>query len=431
MHTFVEPAVARVPVEPDLRRAPGLPDYLDPDAHLVERRRVFDPARAGLFLGRSVGVAPGGHRRAEADGRLLLTRSADGRAGALVNLCPHALRPLCDDGADVGRARITCPYHQWSFRLDGSFIGAPSWQPCPAEREETALTAFPVVEWHGLAFTAGAGNPSFAADLALVEQAFADRGIADWLDFDDWVEVGADDEDYRGNWKIFLEVYGDCYHVPPYHPGLASFADCTRLEWSVGRQVHLQFVPRSPRHGSASPRYAAWHRGLEQYHRLRGDAVRPWATAWAAFYPGLMVEYYNGLRVISTVEATGPTGYLNRVRYFVAPDMEALVPGLPAAIRAAYDETAVEDRALVERRHDGIVVASELGLDVPTYRPVLSGTAPELGTAHFHAWWADRTAPRSGGLNPSGRRVDVPPQSSSSVSLSLPASASASASGSS
>ncbi len=222
-----------------------------------------------------------------------------------------------------------------------------------------------------------------------MERSFGARGIADWLDFSDWVEVGAADEHYRGNWKIFLEVYGDCYHVPPYHPGLASFADCPGLEWTVGRQVHVQFVPRSARAGAASAQYAAWHAGLETYHRLRGDAVRPWATAWAAFYPSLMVEYYNGLRVVSTVAPTGPTSYVNRVRYYVPPDMEALVPGLPAAILAAYDETALEDRALVESRHDGLVAAAELGLDTPVYRPVLTGTAPELGTAHFHAWWSE------------------------------------------
>ncbi len=148
VRTSVSLAPAGVPVESPPQAGPRLPDYLDPDAHLQERRILFDPARAGLFLGRTAGVGAPSHRRCEADDRLLLSRTSDGEFLALANLCPHAVRPLSADDQPVDRARITCPYHQWSFRLDGSFIGAPLTSPCPSERDRARAHHVP---GHGMA----------------------------------------------------------------------------------------------------------------------------------------------------------------------------------------------------------------------------------------------------------------------------------------
>jgi choline monooxygenase len=374
----------------------GLDHYGDPATYAEERRLLFGPATGPLYLGHDA-LLPAGpcHGRADGDDRVLLARPAEGDLAAFANVCTHALRPIVADDTVSTRSCVTCPYHQWSFRLDGELIGARSMTFEEGERAALGLRPFPVSTWHGTHFAGGAAAAApFRADLARIESAFADHGVADWLDFADWVVAAKEDEVYRGDWKSFLEVYGDCYHVPPYHAGLASFADCASLAWVFGEAVHVQFVHLSAERGRRSPAYRAWADGLDRYHAARGSAVPEVAVAWTAIYPNVMLEFYNGLRVISAIIPTGPDRYVNRVHYLVPPDMERLVPGLAQVVLDAYGETAVQDRVLNEARDDGVRVARELGLDIEPYHPNLTGPGPELGTLHFHRWWRARMGRR-------------------------------------
>lgn len=367
----------------------GLDDYGVADLYAEERRRLFHPATGPLYVGHDALLPPGRcHARADGDDRVLLTRSAEGELRAFANVCSHALRPVVPDAAPRTGPCVTCPFHQWTFRLDGELLGGRSIEFADGERAQLGLRPFPTASWHGVHFTgAAATEPSFQRDLARIDEAFAARGVASWLDFSDWVVVAQEDETYRGDWKSFLEVYGDCYHVPPYHAGLASFADCATLEWVFGESMHLQFVDLSGEAGRRSPAYSAWVRGLGRYYEARGEPTPQLAVAWSALYPNVMLEFYNGLRVISVVIPTAPDGYVNRAHYLVPSDMEALAPGLPQVILDAYGETALQDRVLNETRYDGVLVARELDLGIEPYHPNLTGPAPEMGTLHFHGWW--------------------------------------------
>lgn len=370
-----------------------LPPAAYDDEHVFadEQRRLFTPGTGVLYAGHDAFLPGTGHRRADADPRLVLSRDEHG-VHALANVCTHACRPVVTHDEPVERRRLSCAFHGWSFDRDGSLVGARGL--ClsdPLERDRLSLAAYPVVSWHGFHFVV---DPTVAAslttELAAAEQAFAERGIADWLDLRDWVVVETSDDPYEGDWKLFLEVYGDCYHVPPFHPGLASFVDCDSIEWTFGANHHVQFLERSPLNGRRSHRYARWAEGLGEYHRARGDAPSPMAVAWLALYPNLMYEAYAGLRVISVVIPTGTNAYVNRVHYLVPADMERLAPGLAQQIVAAYDETVDEDRDLVDARRDGLRSAASLGLPIERYQTVLDGTAPEAGVAHFHEWYRSR-----------------------------------------
>jgi phenylpropionate dioxygenase-like ring-hydroxylating dioxygenase large terminal subunit len=377
--------------------------YGDPAVYADERARLFHPAVGPLYVGHQSLLGGPGHAAADSDDRLLLTRSEDGTVRAFANLCTHSLRPLIAVRERVAQTCVTCPYHQWSFRRDGSLIGGRDIDLTAEQRDELALVPYPVQAWQGSYFAgAAARGEDFRRDLELIEATFAAIGRSDWLDFSDWALVGTETDVYPGDWKAFMDVYGDCYHVPPYHPGLAAFADCDTLEWTFGDNVHLQVLDLSAEQGRRSEFYTRWFDGLRTYYQRRGEAMPPQSVIWSAFYPNLMIEYYNGLRVLSVLNPLGPHGYENRVRYYVPPDMERLVPGLPAAILEAYEETAAQDRVLNESRHKGVVMAAELGIELPTYHPNLSGPAPELGTVHFHRWWRSRMD------RPAERPVELP-----------------------
>jgi len=376
----------------------GFDAYSAPDVYAAERARLFHPATGPLFVGHRSLLDGPGHAAAEADDRILLTCDGTDALRAFANVCPHAMRPLVTSRTRQTHSCVTCPYHLWSFRRDGTFIGGPGMVLDTDQRESLALVEYPLVDWRGNLFVGSeASGATFRRDLELVEEAFAAIGRTDWLDFSDWTLVAEEDEPYRGDWKSFMEVYGDCYHVPPFHSGLASFADCDTLEWTFGDAMHLQTLQLSMERGRRSAAYGNWCDGLERYYERRGEPDPQLAVVWSAFYPNVMIEYYNGLRVLSVLMPQGPDRYVNRVRYFVPGDMEALVPGLPAVILAAYGETAVQDKALNESRHDGLAMAAELGLEAATYVPNLSGPQPELGTVHFHNWWRTRMGRPAGG----------------------------------
>jgi choline monooxygenase len=370
--------------------------YDDQRTFAIESQRLFAPGSGLIYLGHDLSLPAVGHRRSDADPRIVLTRDQDGVVRALANVCTHACRPLLVDDAPVHRPRLRCPFHDWTFRSDGTLIGGANFDfgdsaACSATKDRLALTSYEVLSWHGFHFAVDPEQRTrYSEDLAGIDTDFEARGIADWLDFRDWIPLRQRDDRYRGDWKLFLEVFGDCYHVPPYHPGLASFVDCSSIEWTFGESFHVQFLELSARRGDRSTKYAEWADGLDRYYERRGDPPPALAVAWVALYPNLMLEAYNGLRVISILVPDGFGKYVNRVHYFVPADMDRLVPGLSASIIEAYDETVEEDKNLVDSRRDGMLTAASLGLEFDRYSANLEGAALEAGVPHFQQWWSRR-----------------------------------------
>jgi phenylpropionate dioxygenase-like ring-hydroxylating dioxygenase large terminal subunit len=379
---FRADAVAPLPIEM----------FGDQSWYAREQYNLLRPGGGLLYVGHDVLLPSKGYRRADGDPRVLLTRDEDG-VRAVANLCTHSLRPIASTDEMHDKSCITCPFHQWSFRKDGSLIGGRDINfgrgpETKAQKERLALPRFELISWHGFHFAIDpARRDEYEADFARIDADFAERGLSEHLDFDGWSVLATDDAHYRADWKTFLEVFGDCYHVPPYHEGLASFTDCGTLDWTFGPNFHVQFLDMHADRGGGSPMYATWHDGLERYHRAKGQTMSDFAVAWVGLYPNIMIELYQGLRVLSIVIPTGPDTHINRAHYCVPTDMEMLVPGLPAAMKTAFDETGAEDAVLIESRYEGLCTARDLGLDVVPYHTNLTGLAPEAGTAHFYDWY--------------------------------------------
>jgi choline monooxygenase len=383
----------------DAAAAPAIPAgaYCDPAVFASEMKFLFAPNAGLVYLGHDALLPIKGHQRADSDHRIVLARDGN-TVTALANICTHACRPLVDDDEPVAHTWIRCPYHDWSFRGDGSLIGGGNidfgtGDAADATKASLALPTFELLSWNGFHFGVDASNiDEYRRDLTRIDHDFAERGIADWLELDGWTVAATHDDPYTGDWKTFVEVFGDCYHVPPYHPGLASFVDCASIEWTFGDNFHAQFLQLSDERGRKSSNYSEWSDGLHLYYERRGEPAPTMAVGWLGIYPNLMFEVYNGLKVFSVVVPVGPNAFVNRVHFCVPDDMERLVPGLSGAIINAYEETVIEDRALVERRSDGLDMAASLGLDIERYHVNLSGDwTLEAGVAHFHDWWTRHT----------------------------------------
>ena len=126
--------------------------YANAAVHDQELRTAFSPGAGLVYMGHDILLPEVGHRRCDSDPRLVLTRDQDHSVRLLANLCTHACRPLLNHDDAVAKPRLTCAYHDWTFRADGSLIGGANFdlgRGEEAERRRAALQipAFELLSW--------------------------------------------------------------------------------------------------------------------------------------------------------------------------------------------------------------------------------------------------------------------------------------------
>lgn len=146
-------------------------------------------------------------------------RDAGGTVRAFANACRHRGHELLPCGAEtVNRTAVVCPYHAWSYRLDGSLRKAPGFDRTDSfDPAEHGLLQLPCEEWHGLVFV----NPSGKAGAFADHVAGLDEIVGPY-ELGRLVTRGRHDYVVAANWKILTENYQECYHCPSIHPELCQ-----------------------------------------------------------------------------------------------------------------------------------------------------------------------------------------------------------------
>jgi len=148
---------------------------------------------------------------------VIIVRTAAGEVRALLNVCRHrGSRLIVGRSGKAQSARISCPYHAWTYDLDGNLLIARQ-MPESFRRADAGLKSLPVRIMEGLIFTTFAKDP---LDLGIAEDALArSAGVHGWA-----AAKVAHREMYsiRANWKLAVENYMECYHCTPAHPEFAK-----------------------------------------------------------------------------------------------------------------------------------------------------------------------------------------------------------------
>jgi Rieske 2Fe-2S family protein len=196
--------------------------YVDPAVFAWEQANIFT---GWTCVGYAADLAEPGSQRAVATGQgsVLLTRDEDGAAHAFANTCRHRGHELLACGTTEQRHSIICPYHSWSYRLDGAVRNAPSFRHVKSfDAEEFALVALPVVDWHGWLFVdAARDSGSFAAHVAGLDDVIAPYRP------EELVVVARHSYELACNWKVVAENYQECYHCATIHPELSRISPPT------------------------------------------------------------------------------------------------------------------------------------------------------------------------------------------------------------
>jgi choline monooxygenase len=342
--------------------------YFDEAVFRREQAQLFH--KGPRYLGHELAVPEIGDHYTlpqEGDGRALV-RTARG-VELISNVCRHRQAVMLRGRGNTG-SHIVCPLHRWTYDLGGQLIGAPHFTDDPCLH----LNNYALQAWNGLVFERREHSRNVAAELATL-------GPRAELDFSGYQfdRVYLHQCDY--NWKTFIEVYLEDYHVGPFHPGLGNFVACDNLRWEMGRDYSVQTVGVANALGKAgSDVYRKWHDVVLAY---RGGEPPKHGAIWLTYYPNVMLEWYPHVLVVSTLFPQGPRKTLNVVEFYYPEEIVAFEREFVQAQQAAYMETCVEDDEIALRMDAGRKALYERGDD--EFGPYQSPM--EDGMQQFHEWY--------------------------------------------
>lgn len=237
--------------------------YHDASIHARELERIFH--RSWCYLGHTSQLASPGDYRVDhiADQCVFLLRVDATTIKAFFNVCQHRGHALFDGTGNSGK-RIVCPYHAWTYALDGRLVNAPHTDLLQDfSPDEFGLREIRVASCAGLLF----GNlqpdgQAFADEYAGLEKTFTDAlpGL------EDFAPAAQLEYDIAANWKVVVDNFSEGYHIPVAHKRLAQVLD-----------------NRTTQQALVEPRFAyfqsASKAGFEGYELEPGEPYRSW-TLW-------------------------------------------------------------------------------------------------------------------------------------------------------
>ncbi len=352
----------RVSIDTDINH-PQLPVawYFDLDLYKLEQELLFKNGPG--YVGHELMVPEVGDYQV-LEGRnkgQVLVRGKDG-ISLISNVCRHRQALMLKDKGNT--PNIVCPLHRWTYDLKGELLGAPHFPQKPCLN----LARFPLQNWQGLLFD-GPRN---------IEQDLAQVGVKNDLCFDNFKLDKVIVMEGNYNWKTFVEVYLEDYHVQSFHPGLSNHVDCNNLQWDFGDWYSVQTVGVANQlQKSGSPAYDRWHRAIFDYYQ--GQLPKHGAI-WLTYYPNVMIEWYAHTLIISTLIPLGPNKTKNIVEFYYPEEIALFEPEFVEAEQAAYMETATEDEEIITRMEEGRFALYQSGVnEVGPYQSPL-----EDGMPHFH-----------------------------------------------
>jgi choline monooxygenase len=357
--------------------------YFDPALYQRELQTLFQ--QGPRYVGHAASVPDIGDYATlahEGEGRALV-RTPSG-IELISNVCRHRQAIMLKGRGSLQNTsggNIVCPIHRWTYSAGdragqtpaGKLMGAPHFPTDPCLN----LGNYPLRQWNGLLFEDNGRD--IAAELA---------GMGDYaaLDFSGYVLDKVELHECKYNWKTFIEVYLEDYHVGPFHPGLGHFVTCDDLRWQFGEHFSVQTVGVSKAFGRpGSPVYQRWHDALLKY---RNGALPERGAIWLTYYPHIMIEWYPHVLTVSTLHPMGTDKTLNKVEFYYPEEIAAFEREFVEAQQAAYMETCIEDDEIGERMDAGRRALLARGdNEVGPYQSPM-----EDGMQHFHAWYRRQMA---------------------------------------
>lgn len=341
-----------VPIE--RARTPPVSWYVAPELDRLEREAVFrrtwqvacraeEVAQPGAYVaGRSFGLS------------WVVVRGEDGVVRAFANSCRHKATEVCSGSGTLDR--FTCPYHGWTYRLDGRLRSAPRMAGIEDfDREALSLPPLGVDLWGPFVM--------IHCDPAAAPQSPKLADLTARLDATRWTGLrwhGCKVYDVECNWKAYCDNYLDGgYHIAHMHPTLAAQLDLDRYRTEVYERHSVQTCDPPP--FEAAGRIATG--------RIQGGALYVWV------YPNLMLNRYGPCLDTNLVHPLSERRCRVRFDFWFDPDQVTDERWVAASL-ADMDQTQREDMDVSER--------VQVGMETGTWPSGRYAPRVETGIHHFH-----------------------------------------------
>lgn len=343
--TVIEPVSELLKnVSQPFERARAMPPgvYRNPDFLALELSEIF--AREWVCVGRADALAKSGDFLTyELAGQpVFVIRDSDGVLRAMSNVCLHRMSTLLEGSGN--RRSIVCPYHAWTYNLDGTLRGAPAM----ARNEEFSrqcyrLPAIRCEEWLGwIMITLNPDIPPVTQQLAEVQ------GLIDDYGMENYAETFRETHVWNTNWKILAENFMESYHLPVCHA--ATIGGLSKLDEMIcppGRPTfnyHTILKDDTLKIALAHPSNT----------HMQGDRRR--TTFLLAVYPSLLITLTPGYFWYLSLHPKG----VGQVHITFGGGMAPEFANSPEArqhfaqLKNLLDEVNVEDRGCTEKVFRGI-----------------------------------------------------------------------------
>jgi Rieske 2Fe-2S family protein len=201
-------------------------DYSSESVFKRERDRILH--RSWYYVARADPLSPGDRLVANVAGEsVLIVCDRDGTLYAHANVCRHRGAQLCAESGPGPKSSISCPYHAFSYALDGRLIGTPNVGPDEIDRDSLSLWSIALEVWQGFIFVNLSENPptllewfDMHPEASLLP--FAHHNMGE-------LRVGRRTvAEVNANWKIIFDNYMECLHCPQVHPELVGIVPLYR-----------------------------------------------------------------------------------------------------------------------------------------------------------------------------------------------------------
>ena len=345
-------------LELPLERARTIPSswYLDREMYALECRAIFGNTWQAIGRVDQVAAAETFFTADLAGEPIVVVRDGQGELRAFYNVCRHRAARVVAEAQGCSK-RLRCPYHGWTYDLQGRLRGTPEFDGVEEfNRSENGLIPVAVAKWGPVGWVhLGAQPPALTQYLAPLPERTANLGL-ERLQF-------VERREYRlaCNWKVFIDNYLDGgYHLNSVHPGLAGVLDYTEYRTEI---AGLTSVQSSPLRGS-NPE--------EKIGRVRmGERAYYW---W--IFPNFMINIYEGVMDTNLVMPAGPDEWRVIFDFYFA-DAEA-----PGRRQAIADSVAVAHQIQLE--DIGICEEVQKGLASRSYETGRFSVRREGAGYHFH-----------------------------------------------
>jgi Rieske 2Fe-2S family protein len=191
--------------------------FVSPEIFAEEQGKIF--SRQWVLVGHQSEIATAGDYFISkvADENLIIVRDKRSTIRGFYNVCRHRGTRLLEDQSGHASA-IQCPYHAWTYALDGRLLGAPHMDDVPGfDKADYSLHPVHLGLWEGFIFVNLADSPT------PLDKWFAPLG-GKFRNLPKLRSAKRIDYDVKANWKLIFENYSECYHCPGVHPALSKLS---------------------------------------------------------------------------------------------------------------------------------------------------------------------------------------------------------------